>query len=112
MREGERVFARRVSFVAVTLAVLLVAAPTAIMLGTTHVDLQVTLRVIGARLLPFWLTMGEVSRADQIIVWLIRVPRVLLAAFVGAGLVFAGITDWCGMGLLLARAPWNQRVAS
>lgn len=32
-----------------------------------------------------------------------------LSAFVGAGLVFAGITDWCGMGLLLARMPWNQR---
>jgi rhodanese-related sulfurtransferase len=31
-----------------------------------------------------------------------------LAAFVGAGLVFAGITDFCGMGLLLARMPWNQ----
>jgi rhodanese-related sulfurtransferase len=34
-----------------------------------------------------------------------------LSAFVGAGLVFAGITDWCGMGLLLAKAPWNQRSA-
>lgn len=33
----------------------------------------------------------------------------LLAALVGAGLVFAGITDWCGMGLLLARAPWNRK---
>jgi rhodanese-related sulfurtransferase len=32
-----------------------------------------------------------------------------LAAFVGAGLTFAGITDWCGMGMLLAKAPWNQR---
>ena len=32
-----------------------------------------------------------------------------LSAFVGAGLVFAGITDWCGMGLLLAKAPWNNR---
>ncbi len=31
-----------------------------------------------------------------------------LAAFVGAGLVFAGITDWCGMGLLLAKMPWNK----
>ena len=28
----------------------------------------------------------------------------VLSAFVGAGLIFAGITDWCGMGLLLARA--------
>jgi rhodanese-related sulfurtransferase len=35
-----------------------------------------------------------------------------LSAFVGAGLVFAGITDWCGMGLLLARAPWNQKTAA
>lgn len=32
-----------------------------------------------------------------------------LPAFVGAGLVFAGITDTCGMGLLLARMPWNNR---
>lgn len=32
-----------------------------------------------------------------------------LAAFVGAGLAFAGLTDWCGMAMLLAKAPWNQR---
>lgn len=31
-----------------------------------------------------------------------------LAAFVGAGLMFAGITDWCGMGILLSKMPWNQ----
>ncbi|MFO1040152.1 MAG: rhodanese-like domain-containing protein [Planctomycetaceae bacterium] len=31
-----------------------------------------------------------------------------LSAFVGAGLTFAGITDTCGMGMLLARMPWNQ----
>ena len=31
-----------------------------------------------------------------------------IAAFVGAGLVFAGATDTCGMGLLLARMPWNR----
>jgi rhodanese-related sulfurtransferase len=34
-----------------------------------------------------------------------------LSAFVGVGLMFAGITDWCGMGLLLAKAPWNHRQA-
>jgi len=32
-----------------------------------------------------------------------------LSGFVGAGLVFAGITDFCGMGLLLAKLPWNKR---
>ena len=31
-----------------------------------------------------------------------------LSAFVGAGLMFAGITDTCGMGMVLARMPWNQ----
>ena len=31
-----------------------------------------------------------------------------LAAFVGAGLVFAGVTDTCGMGMVLARMPWNR----
>ena len=31
-----------------------------------------------------------------------------LSAFVGAGLVFAGITDTCGMGLMLAKMRWNQ----
>ena len=31
-----------------------------------------------------------------------------LSAFVGAGLAFAGITDTCAMGMLLARMPWNQ----
>ncbi|MDR3458546.1 MAG: rhodanese-like domain-containing protein [Verrucomicrobiae bacterium] len=36
-------------------------------------------------------------------------PRFIwLSGFVGAGLMFAGITDYCGMGLLLAKMPWNK----
>lgn len=31
-----------------------------------------------------------------------------LSAFLGAGLVFAGVTDTCGMGMALARMPWNR----
>jgi rhodanese-related sulfurtransferase len=31
-----------------------------------------------------------------------------LSAFVGAGLIFAGITDTCGMAMILAKMPWNQ----
>ena len=31
-----------------------------------------------------------------------------IAAFVGAGLTFAGITDTCGMGMMLAKMPWNK----
>ena len=33
-----------------------------------------------------------------------------LAGFVGAGLVFAGVTGFCGMAKLLAVMPWNRRV--
>ena len=32
-----------------------------------------------------------------------------LSAFVGAGLVFAGLSGWCGMATLLRRMPWNRR---
>ncbi len=35
-------------------------------------------------------------------------PMIGLSAFVGAGLIFAGVTDTCGMGMLLARMPWNK----
>jgi len=32
-----------------------------------------------------------------------------ISVLVGAGLINAGITNWCGMGLLLARFHWNQK---
>ncbi len=39
--------------------------------------------------------------------WLFT-EAIYLSAFVGAGLIFAGITDTCGMGLALSRMPWNN----
>jgi len=35
-------------------------------------------------------------------------PAVVVAGFVGAGLVFAAITDTCAMGMALTRLPYNQ----
>jgi rhodanese-related sulfurtransferase len=35
-----------------------------------------------------------------------------LAGVVGAGLVVAGATGWCGMAQLLAAMPWNRRAAA
>lgn len=32
----------------------------------------------------------------------------ILPAFIGAGLVFSGLTNTCGMGSMLATMPWNQ----
>jgi hypothetical protein len=35
-------------------------------------------------------------------------PAIGSSWFVAAGLVFAAVTDWCRMGLLLAKMPWNR----
>lgn len=32
----------------------------------------------------------------------------LVPAFIGSGLVFAGVTDTCAMGMMLARLPYNR----
>ncbi|WP_140984686.1 rhodanese family protein [Asticcacaulis tiandongensis] len=36
-------------------------------------------------------------------------PFILLSGFVGVGLVFAGVTGFCGMAKVLMLAPWNRR---
>ncbi|HEY1784020.1 MAG TPA: rhodanese-like domain-containing protein [Pirellulales bacterium] len=51
---------------------------------------------------------GSLVLIGAALTWLVNPAFIGLSAFVGAGLVFAGITDTCGMGLLLARMPWNQ----
>ena len=33
---------------------------------------------------------------------------IYLTAFVGVGLLFAGVSGWCGMSLLLSKMPWNK----
>src|SRR5262249_51819495 len=51
---------------------------------------------------------GLLVLLGAILGWLVHPVFVGLSAFVGAGLVFAGITDTCGMGLMLAKMPWNR----
>lgn len=34
----------------------------------------------------------------------------ILSGFIGAGLVFAGVTNTCALGMLLAKLPYNQRI--
>jgi rhodanese-related sulfurtransferase len=52
---------------------------------------------------------GSLVLIGVVLGWFVHPGFYGLSAFVGAGLVFAGITDFCGMGLLLARFPWNKR---
>lgn len=41
--------------------------------------------------------------------WTVHIAFLAIPAFVGFGLVFAGITDHCGMALVLGRMPWNRQ---
>jgi rhodanese-related sulfurtransferase len=52
---------------------------------------------------------GAIVLSGVLLSRLVNFNFIWLSGFVGAGLVFAGITDFCGMGLLLAKMPWNKR---
>jgi rhodanese-related sulfurtransferase len=51
---------------------------------------------------------GSIVLIGAVLGFFVDTALIGISAFVGAGLVFAGITDTCGMGMLLARMPWNQ----
>jgi iron complex transport system permease protein len=89
MSAGRRV--RPAMFHAVLLPVLVTAATAAVLIGSTPLSPGVVVDVLSAKLLPAgWIELTPIARADEAIVWLIRVPRVLVAAIVGAGLATAG----------------------
>jgi Protein of unknown function (DUF2892) len=52
---------------------------------------------------------GSLVLIGVLLGWFVHRGFFGLSAFVGAGLVIAGIADFCGMGLLLAKLPWNKR---
>lgn len=66
--------------------------------GKKSISLERQVRIAAGSLVLLGLLLG----------WLVHPYLVGLSAFVGAGLVFAGVTDTCGMGMLLARMPWNK----
>ena len=51
---------------------------------------------------------GSLVVLGALLGWFVHPAFIGLSAFVGAGLVSAGITDTCGMGMMLTRMPWNQ----
>lgn len=51
---------------------------------------------------------GSLVLIGAALAWLVHPAFIGLSAFIGAGLVFAGITDTCGMAMVLAKMPWNQ----
>jgi len=55
------------------------------------------------------ITAGALVVTGVVLGWFVHPGFYGLSAFIGAGLVFAGITDICGLCLLLAKLPWNKR---
>ena len=53
---------------------------------------------------------GSLILAGVVLGYAVHPAFFLLSGFVGAGLLFAGISGFCGMARLLARMPWNHRV--
>ncbi|HUE71878.1 MAG TPA: rhodanese-like domain-containing protein [Pirellulaceae bacterium] len=66
--------------------------------GKKTISLERQVRIAAGSLVVLGVALG----------WFVHPAFFLLSAFVGGGLVFAGITDTCGMGMLLARMPWNH----
>ncbi|HZD94360.1 MAG TPA: iron chelate uptake ABC transporter family permease subunit, partial [Candidatus Sulfotelmatobacter sp.] len=80
------------TFYGLLLPILLLVLLAGIGIGSTKISWPTILRVVQGRLLPHaWAGSVAVNQADQVIVWLIRIPRVLVAFFVGAGLATSGV---------------------
>jgi rhodanese-related sulfurtransferase len=54
------------------------------------------------------IALGGITLAGAVMALLVHPAWVWLCAAMGAALIYSGVTDFCGMALILAKAPWNQ----
>lgn len=57
------------------------------------------------------ITAGGIVVLGAVLAATVNPAFIWLSAFIGAGLVFAGASGWCGMAKLLAAMPWNRATA-
>jgi iron complex transport system permease protein len=78
-------------FYSIVSPLLSAALVAGVAVGSTSLEWSVVLRVLASELLPRgWMDVPPVARPDEVIVWVIRLPRVLVAGIVGVGLATAG----------------------
>jgi rhodanese-related sulfurtransferase len=53
---------------------------------------------------------GSLVLLGVILAYFVHPAFMFISAFVGAGLVFAGLTDSCAMGMLLMKLPYNKNL--
>lgn len=72
-------------------AALAVAALAGVAIGSTEIGWEAVLRAIASKCLPEgWVDSGSLTEAEQVIIWQIRMPRVIVAGLAGCGLAVAG----------------------
>jgi cobalamin transport system permease protein len=91
-RASRGIFTHRIGgYFAIVTALLFVAFIAGIAVGSSPVPAATVARVLAFHSLPHgWVDVSDIAEPQQIIVWLIRTPRVIVAALVGAGLAVAG----------------------
>jgi rhodanese-related sulfurtransferase len=57
------------------------------------------------------IAIGLIVLTGSALTWFHDPRWIGLPAFMGAGLIFSGIADFCGLALILGRMPWNQVAA-
>lgn len=55
------------------------------------------------------LIIGLLLLVASVLAYFVSPLFMLITGFLGAGLSFAGLTGFCGLAMLIARMPWNQR---
>jgi rhodanese-related sulfurtransferase len=53
---------------------------------------------------------GSLVLAGIIMAWLLHWAFIFISVFVGSGLIYAGLTDNCLMGMLLMKLPYNKKL--
>ena len=51
---------------------------------------------------------GSMVLLGTVLAWHVHPAFLLIPAMVGAGLLFAGVTDYCGMAMVFCKMPWNR----
>jgi rhodanese-related sulfurtransferase len=75
-----------------------VEAGLPIVRGKEAISLERQVRIVAGSLVLLGIMLG----------WLVHPALYALPAFIGVGLLFAGVTDTCGLGMVLTRMPWNR----
>lgn len=66
--------------------------------GATRISLERQVRIAA----------GAIGASGAFLALFVNPLFAIVPAFIGSGLVFAGVTDTCTMGMMLARLPYNR----